>query len=294
MGKWHCPSCNQKNDLPLDATSCLDTISKRARTKVVSTKCKNGIKSSVTEKVSRIFGSSILAKKRSSSKRKSILAHKVKTLARKSATSSMDLSCNAKPIHPSDGNTVASVSSPANIDDEKVCNASQSDSQMEEKSVPAVTEISPHSKAEKLEPCDEVPDKNLDILENKIGISCEDASPSKNLVLAVTAAGKETRKRKKKFNKDVGQKKHKTGKATCVTSTSKKLGCKVEAPSPGNSKSVRKQKHVDHEIPTSSSKEEVGTKNTDLEGKDEVPSILPLFHLCFLGCECMNYKFTGV
>ncbi|XP_022979137.1 protein CHROMATIN REMODELING 4-like isoform X1 [Cucurbita maxima] len=269
MGKWHCPNCNQKNDLPLDATSCLDTISKRARTKVVSTKCKNGIKSSVTEKVSRIFGSSILAKKRSSSKRKSILAHKVKTLARKSATSSMDLSCNAKPIHPSDGNTVASVSSPANIDDEKVCGASQSDSQTEEKSVPAVTEISPHSKAEKLEPCDEVPDKNLDILENKIGISCEDASPSKNLVLAVTAAGKETRKRKKKFNKDVGQKKHKTGKATCVTSTSKKHGCKVEAPSPGNSKSIRKQKHVDHEIPTSSSKEEVGTKNSDLEGKDE-------------------------
>lgn len=92
MGKWHCPSCNQKNDLPLDTTSYLDTISKRARTKVVSAKCKNGIKSSDTEKVSRIFGSSILAKKRSSNKRKSILAHKAKTFGRKSATSNIDVS----------------------------------------------------------------------------------------------------------------------------------------------------------------------------------------------------------
>lgn len=283
MGKWHCPSCNQKNDLPLDATSYLDTISKRARTKVVSAKCKNGIKSADTEKVSRIFGSSILAKKRSSNKRKSILAHKVKTFGRKSATSNMDVSCNAKPSHPLDGNTVTSVSSPVNVDDEKVCIASRSDSQTEEKSVPAVMEVSSHSKAEKIEPCD-VPDKNLPMVENELGISCEDASPSKNPVLAVTAAGKETRKRKKKINSDVGQKKPKTGKATCLTSTSKKIGCKVDASSPGNGRSVRKQKHVGHEIPTSSSKEEVGTKNSDLEGKDEVPFILSLFHLCFLGC----------
>lgn len=269
MGKWHCPSCNQKNDLPLDATSYLDTISKRARTKVVSAKCKNGIKSADTEKVSRIFGSSILAKKRSSNKRKSILAHKVKTFGRKSATSNMDVSCNAKPSHPLDGNTVTSVSSPVNVDDEKVCIASRSDSQTEEKSVPAVMEVSSHSKSEKIEPCDDVPDKNLPMVENELGISCEDASPSKNPVLAVTAAGKETRKRKKKINSDVGQKKPKTGKATCLTGTSKKIGCKVDASSPGNGRSVRKQKHVGHEIPTSSSKEEVGTKNSDLEGKDE-------------------------
>uniref|UniRef100_A0A0A0KY83 Uncharacterized protein n=1 Tax=Cucumis sativus TaxID=3659 RepID=A0A0A0KY83_CUCSA len=141
-----------------------------------------------------------------------------------------------------------------------------------------------YSKAYKLEPCDDVPDKNLDMVENEVVISCENASPSKNPVLAVPAAGKETRKRKKKINKDVGQKKPKTGKATCVTGTSKKLRCKIGASSPGNSKSVRKQKHVSHEkIPTSSLKEEVGTKNSDLEGKDEVLLMLLLFHLCFLG-----------
>lgn len=285
MGKWHCPTCNQKNDLPLDATSYLDTISKRARTKVVSAKCKNGIKSSDTEKVSRIFGSSILAKKRSSNKRKSILAHKVKTFGRKSVTPSIDVSCNAKPSHPLDGNTVKSTSSPVNIDDEKVCNASPSGSQTEEKSVPPVMEVLADSKAEKLEPCDDVPDKNLDVVENEVAISCENASPSKNPVLAVPTAGKETRKRKKKINKDVGQKKPKTGKATCVTGTSKKLRCKIDTSSPGNSKSVRKQKNVGHEkIPTSSLKEEFGTKNSDLEGKDEVLLMLSLFHLCFLGC----------
>ncbi|XP_023518960.1 protein CHROMATIN REMODELING 4-like isoform X2 [Cucurbita pepo subsp. pepo] len=269
MGKWLCPSCNQKNDLPLHTTSYLDPISKRARTKVVGAKCKNGIKSADTVKVSQIFGSSILAKKRSSIRRKSILANKVKSFGRKSATSNVDVSCSAKLSHPSDGNTETSVSSPANVDDEKLCNASPSNSQTEEKSVPAVLEVISHSKAEKLEPCDEVPDKNPDMLEIKLGVSCEDASPSKNLVLAVSAAMKQTRKRKKKINKNVGQQKHKNGKATCVASTSKKLGCKVDAPSPGNSKSVRKHKHVDHDIPTSSSKEEIGTKNSDLERKDE-------------------------
>ncbi|CAN0911844.1 Protein CHROMATIN REMODELING 4 [Linum grandiflorum] len=69
MGKWQCPKCFQKND-PLKAITQLDSVSKRARTKIITTN--SGIKSSSTDKVSRLLGSSILSRKGSSSKGKSV------------------------------------------------------------------------------------------------------------------------------------------------------------------------------------------------------------------------------
>ncbi|KAK3188977.1 hypothetical protein Dsin_028538 [Dipteronia sinensis] len=78
-GKWQCPKCCQKSD-QLKPISNLDPISKRARSKLITIKSQSGIKSSGTDKVSQIFGSSIHAKKRSSSKGKSVLTLGVKPI----------------------------------------------------------------------------------------------------------------------------------------------------------------------------------------------------------------------
>lgn len=70
--------------------SHLDSISKRARTKIVPGKSKLKIKSSTTDKLSRIFESPILGKKRSSGKGKSPLFPRVKSVEKHLDSSQKD------------------------------------------------------------------------------------------------------------------------------------------------------------------------------------------------------------
>jgi hypothetical protein len=261
MGKWQCPTCCQKKNDPLKPISQLDSISKRARTKTVTGKSKTGIQSSDMEKVSRIFGSSIIAKKRSSSKGKS-----VKLLEKKPVSSQIDVSCSTKPSHRSLALLEGSSSS-VNVDDEKKSNLSQMEPPpVDRKSTSPAKEISSHSKVTNSEATDETPKEKPDLSSN-------DVSPEKQLVLAISAAKMEHRKRKLKVNDGNSEKKRRTDKGKFRVNTSKKRGSKANTSSPGNSKSHQKHKSINNGVSTAMSKEDLGAKNLDLQSKDEVSYI---------------------
>jgi SNF2 family DNA or RNA helicase len=255
MGKWKCPTCCQKSD-PLKSISQLDTISKRARTKIVTGKSKTGIQSSDMAKVSRIFGSSIIARKRSSSKGKS-----VKLFEQKPASSQIDTSCNTKPSPPSLG-LLEGSSSCVNDDNEKASNISPTDSPADRKSISPAKEISSHSKVTNTEATNEAPEGKPDLSSNNV-------SPGRTLVLAISAATVEHRKRKQKSNNDDSQKKHKTDKGKSILSSSNKRKSKAKTASPVTSKSHKKRKSINHEVSTALSKEDLGTKSSDVQRKDE-------------------------
>ncbi|XP_024030153.1 protein CHROMATIN REMODELING 4 isoform X2 [Morus notabilis] len=215
MGKWQCPNC-QKGVL-LEPTSNLDTISKRARTKIVTTKSGSGIKSPEREKISRIFGNTIIAKKRSSSKGKSILSHGVKSPEKKLVSSQVDKSSSVK-----SGNLL-----------------------------------------------DDAPLAGYSSLEVKPSLSCNNASEGNTVVLAISAKAEETRKRKHKANDEKSQKKSRNDKGKGVVSISKQRGSGVNTAKPGSSKSRRKHRSLNSHVSVSLSKEDIGIKNSDVEGKDE-------------------------
>ncbi|KAG6641461.1 protein CHROMATIN REMODELING 4-like isoform X2 [Carya illinoinensis] len=255
MGKWQCPKCCQKSD-PLKPISQPDTISKRARTKMVTGKSKSGMQSSDINKVSRIFGSSIIAKKRSSSKGKS-----VRLLEQKPVSSRIDVSYSTKPSHQSLA-LLEGGSSCVNVDDEDKSNISPMDSPADRKSTSPAKEISSHSKVTNPETTDEDP-------EGKPDLSGNNKSPEKTLILAISAATMEHRKRKQKVNDNNSQKKRRTDKGKFKVSTSKKRGSKASNASPGTSKSHQKRKSVNNGVSTALLKEGIGTKILDVRRKDE-------------------------
>ncbi|KAG6691401.1 protein CHROMATIN REMODELING 4-like isoform X6 [Carya illinoinensis] len=249
MGKWQCPSCCQKGD-PLKPMSQLDTISKRARTKIVTGKSKTGIQSSDMDKVSQIFGSSIIAKKRSSSKGKS-----VKFLEQKPVSSQIDVSCSTKPSHQSLA-LLEDNSFCVSVDDEKKSNISPTESPADRKSNSPAEEISSHSEVKNSETADEAP-------EGKPASLRKDVSTGKTLVLAISATTMKHRKRKQKVNDDNSQKKHRTDEGKFRVSTSKKRGSKA------NSKSHKKHKSIHRGVSTALSKEDIGMTILDVQRKDE-------------------------
>ncbi|XP_023892143.2 protein CHROMATIN REMODELING 4 isoform X2 [Quercus suber] len=253
MGKWQCPSCCLKND-PLKSISQLDTISKRARTKIVTGKSKTGIQSDMA-KVSRIFGSSIIARKRSSSKGKS-----VKLIEQKPVSPQIDISCNTKPSHPSLG-LLEGSSACVNDDNEK---KPDTESPVDRKSMSPARETSSHSKVTNTEATEEAPEVKPDL-------SSKNVSPVRTLVLAISAATEEHRKRKPKLNNEDSQKKHRTDKGKSILSSSKKRKSKANTASPVTSKSLQKRKSINHEVSTALSKEDLGTKSSDAQRKDELP-----------------------
>ena len=252
MGKWQCPSCCLKND-PLKSISQLDTISKRARTKIVTGKSKTGIQSDMA-KVSRIFGSSIIARKRSSSKGKS-----VKLIEQKPVSPQIDISCNTKPSHPSLG-LLEGSSACVNDDNEK---KPDTESPVDRKSMSPARETSSHSKVTNTEATEEAPEVKPDL-------SSKNVSPGRTLVLAISAATEEHRKRKPKSNNEDSQKKHRTDKGKAILSSSKKRKSKANTASPVTNKSLQKRKSINHEVSTALSKEDLGTKSSDAQRKDEV------------------------
>ncbi|OWM87108.1 hypothetical protein CDL15_Pgr027043 [Punica granatum] len=91
-GRWQCPKCCGESD-SVELLSNLDSISKRARSKVVGTRPTS---SSGTKKMSLIFGGSVMSKKRSSSKMKSA-GPRVKGFKSKPDPSPMDEICPGNP-----------------------------------------------------------------------------------------------------------------------------------------------------------------------------------------------------
>ncbi|GMJ00626.1 chromatin remodeling 4, PICKLE RELATED 1 [Hibiscus trionum] len=290
MGKWQCPKCCKTD--PLKSISHLDSISKRARSKTIKTKAQTGIKSPATEKVSRIFGTSIIAKKRSSSgKGKSDVAQGVDTLKKEPETSHIDVPSNPsvtslggteeggsscvnvddgnKPVASPTGSSaerkltpVAGGSSCVNIEDAVKPVASPGGSSAEQKLTPVAGEVLSHSKSTNSEQNDE------EAPEPKHDLSCDNESPRNKNVLAIGVATRKNRKRKQKVGNEASQKKHKKDKSNRAVSTSKKKSSKANKIDPGTSK-THKRKPVSHGVSVSLSKDDVGSKNFDSQKKDE-------------------------
>jgi len=255
-GKWQCPSCFEGKD-QLKPINHLDPISKRARTKTVPAKSKGQVNSLNLEKVSGLFGSKLISKKRSSSKGKSISTVGVKFFGKKLLSSSVDETGSDKPIDASLGSPMEGTSSCVDAD-EKKSSMSPTDSPVDRKSTsPAKVVLSP-SKITDLEANDEQ-------LEGKTSSPCNKIPLRKPLVLAIAASGEDVRKRKNKVNDNTSQKKQKTEKGKKIVNPS---STKSKS---GNNKVHKKQKSITHSISASIPKEDVGNKNSQAQQKDEVP-----------------------
>ncbi|XP_027345173.1 protein CHROMATIN REMODELING 4 isoform X2 [Abrus precatorius] len=253
-GKWQCPSCVEGND-QLKPINHLDSISKRARTKIVTAKSKGEVNSLNLEKVSGLFGSKLISKKRSSSKGKSISNIGVKFFGKKFLSSPVDATCSNKPVDPSLGSPMEGTSSCVDPDEKKL-NLSPTDSPMDRKSTSPVKEVLSLPKITNLEVNDEQ-------MEGRTDLSCNKFPLRKTLVLAVTAGGEEVRKRKNKVvNDNPSQKKRKTEKGKKIVNPSLKSKS-------GSNKVNKKQKSIMHSISASVSKEDVGNKNSYAQQKDK-------------------------
>lgn len=264
-GKWQCPSCFEGKD-QLKPINHLDPISKRARTKTVPAKSKGQVNSLNLEKVSGLFGSKLISKKRSSSKGKSISTVGVKFFGKKLLSSSVDETCSDKPVDPSLGSTVEGTSSCVDAD-EKKSSLSPTDSPVDRKSTSPAKVLS-GSKVTDLE-------ANNEQLEGKTDSSCNKIPLRKTLVLAIAASGEDVRKRKNKVvNDNTSQKKQKTEKGKKIVNPS---STKSKS---GNNKVHKKQKSITHSISSSVPKEDVGNKNSQAQQKDEV--LVPPLISCWI------------
>ncbi|KAF2286829.1 hypothetical protein GH714_031186 [Hevea brasiliensis] len=266
MGKWQCPKCCQKND-PLKSITQLDSISKRARTKIVMTNSRTAVRSSDTDNVSRIFGSSILSKRRPSSKGKSVLNFGVKS-HEKEPDSYMDLSRSTKPSDPSLGVSIECTSSCVNADDAKKPDLSPPESPADKKSISLAEETLSHSKLTKSRPNGEASDGKHDL-------SCNSGYPRKKIVLAIGAATEKDKKRKREGPNGGSIKKHRTDKGK-AKHTSKKLGSKGNNSTSGSSKLHQKKKTVTHVVSVSLSKNDVRTKSLDAHALERMSFTLNL------------------
>ncbi|KAA8537227.1 hypothetical protein F0562_029705 [Nyssa sinensis] len=238
MGKWQCPNCCQNSDFPEPANHP-DHIPRKATTKIIIGKPKTGIKSSATDKVSQIFGSSILGKKRSSSKRKSSLSRRVQSIEKKLDSSHIDVSCSAKPSHHSRSGSAEGNSSSEKVDNEKKPELSPKDTVAERMSLSPATEV-------------------LSLSRNKDSKSNDEAP--------------ERKKRNHKVHISDSKKKARTDNGKCATNTSCKRKSKANSASPGISKPQQKRNTGDHGASASLSKEDFGTKSVDIHLKDECVS----------------------
>uniref|UniRef100_A0A6N2JZ03 Protein CHROMATIN REMODELING 4 n=1 Tax=Salix viminalis TaxID=40686 RepID=A0A6N2JZ03_SALVM len=254
MGKWQCPKCSQKSD-PLKSISPLGSISKRARTKNVATNSRTGVKSPVTDKVSVLFGSSIVSKRRSSCKGKSVLTVGSKSME-KEPDSLLDVFSSAKPSDPCAFGSVDGTSLLVNSEEKKPP-ASPKESSAGKKSISLSDKLLSHSKPTESEP-------NNEDSGEKLVLSCDNGSPRKKIVLAINATS-ENRKRKLEGNSAVSYKKHRTNKGK---RSSIKYRSKTNTVSSGTCKVNQKQKSVNHEGSVLLSAEDVELKNLDFQ-KDE-------------------------
>lgn len=282
-GKWECPSCYQKNDT-LEIADPLDTVSKRARTKVTGGKAKNE-KSSGISKVSLIFKSSIPGKRRSSGKEKTPLSHR--SQMEKLGSSSNDVSCDTKPSHHSRDCAADGNSSYADVDKEKEVPPADTPEEMEvpPSDTPAEKEVtSADTPAEKEVPSADTPlekssssmndatpllnitdsKTNDKASEKKPDLPSSDRSPGGEPVAVLEAASRKDRKRKPNFYNIDNQNKSRSDKGKRAADNSKKSGSK-------RNKSQKKRKRVDHQPSVTASNRD-GRDTVETQLKDELVS----------------------
>ncbi|XP_009618374.1 protein CHROMATIN REMODELING 4 isoform X1 [Nicotiana tomentosiformis] len=284
-GKWECPSCYQKKD-PLESVNHLDTVAKRARTKVTGGKAKNENKSSGISKVSLIFESSIPGKRRSSAREKTPLSHR--NPMEKLGTSPNDVSCDIKSSHHSQHGAADDKSSYAGVDNEKeVPPAADTPVEKEVPSsdTPVEKEVpSADTPVEKEAPSADTPlekssssmneatpflnlsdsKKNEKASEKKPDLPSSDRSPGDEPVAMSEAASRKDRKRKPNFYNIDSQSKSRTDKGKRAADNSRKSGSK-------SSKLQKKRKRFDHQPSVAPSKRD-GRDMVEVQLKDELVS----------------------
>ncbi|XAR56079.1 DNA helicase [Bertholletia excelsa] len=245
-GKWQCPNCCQKNDSN-GATKHLDPSSKRTTAKLIIGKSKTAIKSSSTNKVSQIFGSSILGKKRSTSKRKSSLSQGVLSVEKQINVSSQ-LSHN--------NSTEGNLSSVKNIDSEPKAKSSPTDKPGVENLICPDTEGFSELRTIDLKPNDEPPERKPDL-------SDDNGSPGKKIIIVSQVGIKKDKKRKHKTQKSDSKKKPRTADGKCMLDASHKRDSKANSLRSKGGKLQRKHNSSHCGASTSGSKEDTQTKGMD-------------------------------
>ncbi|KAK2967131.1 hypothetical protein RJ640_006840 [Escallonia rubra] len=259
MGKWQCPNCCLKSN-SLGTMNNLDPIPKRARIKFTVGTSQTRPEAAGTDKVSQIFDSSLVGKKRSSSKGKSSLSRRIQYVEKKPHSSRKNESRSVKPSHPFCDDSVKVKSPSGNIDNEKKPESSLADTAEEIKSDSPAKEALSVSRLTDLQ-------TNEETSERKADSPCINVSPKK-LVHTLDAAIQRSRKRKHKVHSGDGQKKPRAEKGKISGDTPQKSS-KSRSARPGTSKPHRKGKTVLHASSLSLSKIDVKTKVVDIQPKDE-------------------------
>lgn len=178
-GRWQCPKCCGESDT-VELISNLDSISKRARTKVVATRPAS---SSGTKRMSLVFGGSFMSRKRSSSKTKSVGSQE-KVFESKPDPSLMSEMCSGNP-----SNRSSSVSPESHGNDNVVLLGVSPDN------APSLRKLdSSHME----DPCLPQPSNSEledEAVEKSTGLSC-DLTQETKIVLAIGSIHRKVKKRK--------------------------------------------------------------------------------------------------
>lgn len=257
MGKWQCPSCCPKKD-PLEPVSHLESVSKRARTKVSTANSKAVVKSFGAEKLPQIYRTPILGKKRTSSKGKSVLLSQVRFDEKKVNSSQIELNCSSAARHPTIDGSIEGSSTSVKLNDEQ---KSKLFSTEDRKSILPSKEPISFSRITSLDKNDESP-------EPKPHLPCNDDSSEK--VPALKSLTQKAKKRKGKVSNDTGQKKSKIDKGKCaINNTYQKRRSKSNFACTGSSNPHCKSKTASLAVSEPLSKEDMATKSSDVQQKEE-------------------------
>ncbi|XP_010260565.1 PREDICTED: protein CHROMATIN REMODELING 4 isoform X2 [Nelumbo nucifera] len=263
-GKWQCPNCSEKT-VSLKSINHPESISRRARTKVIAEKSKTGTKLSDCPKLSRVLESSIPGKSRSS-KGKPSSSHSVPSLEKKPEPSQTDVHCSTKSSQSSHGGSAEGISSCANTDAEKKPNFSCTDAGR--KSSSPANEVQSSGRMLDKEPIEESSGRKSDSQHNN-------GAPLNEPIPLLDRAAKKARKKKQKNNKEESHKKFGIDKGKCAVKNPSKRGAKSASACPEGSKSRQKNNSADHRVSVSLSKEGLGTKSPVTKQEDELAEEMP-------------------
>ncbi|CAI9760022.1 unnamed protein product [Fraxinus pennsylvanica] len=250
-GKWECPNCCQKST-SLEPMN-LDPVSERAGTELIVQRSKTEKESSRTKKVTEVFESSILEKRRSSDNRKISLSSCAQSVEKEVCFSGH----------------VSPFTEPCRLD------VSMTHISEEKSSAPAKEMLS----LSKI--------RNLNTNEDASGRMANVSRKNEHIdefEVALEAAMREVRKRKHKVSTHASEKKHKTNKDKSAADNSSKGVLKAKAKHSSTSKTQGKKKIVDHRACTTpsrkevaketSSKKEVEKDTVGIQLKDKVDRVL--------------------
>ncbi|KAK6917005.1 Zinc finger, PHD-finger [Dillenia turbinata] len=260
LGTWQCPNCCQKRNSS-EPLSHLDSVSKRARTKMNTNKSRSGMKSSSMDKVSQIFGGSNLGKKRSSGKKKTELLQAVQSSEKKLDVSQLDVTCNSKPRHISLASSLEGCPSYADAGSDKKSNLSPMKETSNRNSASPVKDVLPLSPSAGLDSIDATTERKPD-LDSKNG------SPGNKVTSGLGDATRKTKKRKHTGNRADSRKKSKADKGKTVINA-KKCGSKSNSAVAGVGKAPRRHKAIDQPSSASLSKQELISKDPKVQQQEE-------------------------